>query len=205
MDLIKIQNKFKTLNQANNSIYCYFQSWSHPSSPTWQQRLYLRKTLVNYLERHISIKNKQELLTPGEKPYHPSASISISHCKILGGFIVSFDPQTLIGLDIEEILRVKLTLTNRISQKEEITEAPQIALLWVAKESALKCIPQKEHKSFLISQIFISNWNLIAPKAYSFCFQAEDYLGTGIAFIEKAVAIASSYLHFADSPTNKNV
>ena len=173
--------------------YYYFHFFDHP---TWEERLKLREILLNHLEKLIHLgKDKEKLLIPGRRPWISLASISISHCKILGGFIFSLDTNTSIGLDIEEIVRIRPGLTDRLSQKKEVEQAPTDALLWVAKEASFKCLPPN-NKSIFMSHIYIFNWSHLHSEAYSFCFQVKDYTGNGIAFIEKDLAVANAQITF---------
>ncbi len=171
--------------------YCYFHFFDRP---TWQERLKLRKILSNHLEKVVHLgADRKKLLMPGKRPWADLASISISHCKILGGFIFSLKLNISVGLDIEQIVRVKPGLIDRLSQVEEVQQAPVNALLWVAKEASFKCIPPG-NDSLFISHICIFDWNLLQSDAYSFCFQAKDYKGNGIAFIEKDLVIANAQI-----------
>ena len=199
----KIKNKFRQINFMcwGDSLYCYFCFFDQP---TWQERLKLRKILLDHLEKFVDLgKDRQKLLTPGKRPWTDLASISISHCKILGGFIFSLKPHIFIGLDIEQIVRVKPCLINRISQREEVQQAPTEALLWVAKEASFKCISPSD-KSLLISHIYVSHWNFLQTNAYSFCFKAKNCGGNGIAFIEKDVVIANTVFKNVNQNQLKN-
>ena len=187
----KIQNTFQQLNQEywKSCPYFYFQYFDD-LGPTWQARQKLRLILLNHLEEFISLDPyRAELATPGKKPSIPFASISISHCRILGGFIFSINSHIPIGLDIEEVKRVKPNMIARLSQQQEIQQAPTDSLLWVAKESSFKCLPISTGQMFL-SHIYISHWQTLQSNAYSFSFQAKSFHGKGIAFLEEDLAIA---------------
>lgn len=187
----KIQNTFKQLNQGywKSCPYFYFHYFDD-LGPTWQARQRLRRILLNHLEEFIHLgQYRVKLSIPGKKPWIPFVSISISHCKVLGGFIFSMDSCMSIGLDIEEVKRVRSDVIARLSQKKEIQQAPTDALLWVAKESSFKCLPQ-DADCFLLSHVHISNWNILQFKAYSFDFQIKSFHGKGIAFLEGDLAIA---------------
>ena len=189
----KIKDTFRQVNLMywDSCPHCYFHFFDQL---TWEERLKLRKVLSSHLEKSANLgKDKEKLLIPGKQPLTDLASISISHCKILGGFIFSLKPNISIGLDIEQVVRVRPGLINRISQIEEVQQAPTDALLWVAKEASFKCIPLG-NDSLFISHICISNWNLLQANAYSFCFQVKDYSGSGIAFIEQDIVIASAQM-----------
>ena len=191
-----IQDTFKRLHQRHWKDCPYFYCYPfEKSGPTLQERQRLRAILLNHLERSIPLskKNKSELSTPGRKPQIPSVSISISHCKVLGGFVFSTDSNVSIGLDLEEAKRVKPSVITHICQKKEVQQAPMNALLWVAKESSFKCLPSNPGQ--FLSHVCILNWQILQSNAYSFCFQTKDDRGQGIAFLEENLAIAYSRIN----------
>ena len=189
----QIKGKFEQINLIywNSCPSYYFRFFDQP---TWEERLKLREVLSSHLEKVVDLgADKKKLLMPGKRPWADLASISISHCKVLGGFIFSLKSSISIGLDIEQINRVKPGLVNRLSQIEEVQQAPTDALLWAAKEAAFKCIPP-DNDSLLISQVYSFDWSLLEANAYSFCFRVKNYNGTGIAFIEKDIVIANAQI-----------
>lgn len=124
----------------------------------------LESSLENFPEDY-----KRKLLIPGSPPRIPGVSISISHCPILGGFIFSHDKNISLGLDVEKMDRVSLQLVQRVSDFDEVNEAPEVSFLWVAKEAAFKCIPSGEQKHFL-RDLFIFQWEEMEEGVYNFNF-----------------------------------
>lgn len=81
--------------------------------------------------------------------------LSISHCPVAGGFVVSRKP---VGLDLEVASRVKPAVIARISRPGELESAPGAAALWAAKEAAFKALQHAERSPDLASQIEIGDW-----------------------------------------------
>ena len=77
---------------------------------------------------------------------------SISHTHTEGGFAVSKFP---VGFDLEVTSRVTLELVTRISFDEELTQAPDFASLWCAKEAAFKALKHFKQPK-VVSQIKIN-------------------------------------------------
>lgn len=92
---------------------------------------------------------------------YPFSDSSISHCQNLGGYAFSmFDSNHVhqIGFDLEESNRVRPEIAKRVSfNEDEFAAASSAASLWVAKESAFKCLkgPRQPH---VISEIEIGDW-----------------------------------------------
>ena len=202
-----IQNQIQTLSRTVfklESIYCHFTAFNS-KEVTWQERLELRKKLVQELKHHysfiidqkaggISVKLWDNLLKPSGSLKNPLVAISISHCPILGGFIFSFDKRLSLGLDVELVYRLTDKLLSRISTKDELKAAPGAAFLWAAKEASFKCASSLEKATtLLISQCLISQWQRIEPESYCFHFQMENSKctkGQGFAFLAEELVLA---------------
>ena len=196
--LVDIPDNFKKKSQFICNLKSFHSGFkTFPlRKPTWQDRLALRKNLVQELKHRFSLREPPEenrtvlnkafnsLLLPGEKPESHLATISISHCTGLGGFVFSFDKDRLLGLDIEEISRINPQLLNRVSTRKELKEVPFKPFLWVAKEAGVKCFNSNGKVHFL-SQCLISKWQRIGEKIYCFDFNladSENRKGQGTAF-----------------------
>lgn len=109
------------------------------------------------LEQGYSL--NQTILDLAQVPSSEQVSISISHCPLLGGFALVRKP-IQVGLDVEQRDRIKPRIVKRVSTAEEVSNAPFLDFLWVAKESVFKaclgiCQPA------VISDIRVFDWDLV--------------------------------------------
>jgi phosphopantetheinyl transferase (holo-ACP synthase) len=103
------------------------------------QRLNLRRHLVDGLKQ-FKHSTKPELLDLLKVPMHSDLSLSLSHTKAYSCF--SWCPKpSAIGVDIEDLLRLKTSLITRVSSPSEMSTAPRWELLWSCKEAVFKAIP----------------------------------------------------------------
>ena len=73
-------------------------------------------------------------------PKSAAHSISISHCKGLGGFAIA-PAQFALGFDIEVSARVRKSDIARVaSDPAEVAESPTPSAFWTAKEAAFKSL-----------------------------------------------------------------
>ncbi|MYE07356.1 MAG: 4'-phosphopantetheinyl transferase superfamily protein [Oligoflexia bacterium] len=146
----------------------------------WQNRKHLREQLVQTIEQQYKKKlpseQKKTLLTPGVPPQLPFASVSVSHCAFLGGFVISpsgslntpssslklaFVKQPFIGFDLEQLGRAKEKTLLRISNKKELSDTPSPSALWSAKEAAYKSISSLQRDTH-IKHISIFGWQPVS-------------------------------------------
>ncbi len=176
-----IQSQFVKLNQKCwcSSICGHFYFLGPPN---YKVRLQLRQSLVSQLEKQTILGvYRQPLLTPGGPPKGPGMAISISHCRILAGFIFEYSPNIFLGLDIEQKSRITKRVVNRVSNKEEIISAPSLALLWGAKEAAFKTIDEKNSK-ITLSNVRMTNWKVLDQRSHGFVFCCKAFQGEGYIF-----------------------
>ena len=105
----------------------------------------------------------------------------------MGGFLFSVGDDTSPGLDIEQADRVSWRIVSRVSQEGETSQAPHPALLWSAKEAAVKSLPP----GALLSRVKILRWKrLLSEEGHQFEFQAlGGEMGRGVAFHVKNLVI----------------
>ncbi len=170
------EQAIKILHQLSgylNVSYFYCELKDFSQKPQWEDRVALRKTMVQQLKTQYQKHNKTcelkagkllkskllelALLKPGGDLKNNIAVISISHSPGLAGFVFSFDKNITIGFDIELTKRVTTPVIRRIATKKELTLMPHKALLWVAKESICKCHPKK---GFLLKNAQVKSWLL---------------------------------------------
>lgn len=84
-------------------------------------------------------------------------SISISHCPIAGGFLVSPINDGQVGLDLEDRAKVSREIVLRMGDESEVLLAPEPAVLWAAKEATFKSLLGPSQPSAL-SQVKIAGW-----------------------------------------------
>ena len=93
-------------------------------------------------------------------------SLSISHDKMLGGFVHTTDDCSL-GFDIEINERLNEKNVRRFASEEEFLNAPSASTLWTAKEAAYKALPFTQQPT-VIGEIELTNWKNI-DKNWSLC------------------------------------
>lgn len=108
-----------------------------------------RELLRQVLKKHLGV-----LTDPGNWSQQPIGSnfYSLSHEKQSSLIALSKAP---VGCDIVSNQRCSTKLLQRVSEAQEIQEAPSMPHLWVAKESALKSLLKKD---VLLSQLKIHQW-----------------------------------------------
>lgn len=94
------------------------------------------------IREHLATKesqyfNRQQLAQLYDLNWIPECSgfVSISHCKLSGGYTFS---NLAHGFDIEELTRISVPVLKRTSQETEIHSAPRPEFLWCAKEAGFK-------------------------------------------------------------------
>ena len=188
------------------NLSCHLIGFDKQSS-SLQKRKQLREHLVKTIEKKfpkkLSLEQKNVLLTPGGVPQTPFASVSISHCALMGGFVISqldsavnlFYPPTeyssnkplFIGFDLEQLGRAKEKTVLRISNKKELAQAPSPSALWSAKEAAYKSISSLQ-SDIHIKHISIFDWQSIVQsntdtKIYDYQFITANKNIKGKGFI----------------------
>ena len=151
------------------NLSCHLISFDQHSS-SLEQRKKLREQLIQEIEKlwpnKLSMEQKTFLLTPGNPPQIPFASVSLSHCAVIGGFIISPSFQASIGFDLEQFGRAKKKIVLRIANKNELNQSPSPSTLWSAKEAAYKSLyPFQPHT--YIKKIFIFDWQSILYDYYN--------------------------------------
>lgn len=111
------------------------------------QRLNLRRQLIESLKQ-FKHSTRPELLNLLQVPQHPDLSISLSHTKTYSYYGWCPKPSA-IGVDIEDLLRLKTSLITRVSSPSEMSTAPREELLWSCKEAVFKAVPAVNVLSFV--------------------------------------------------------
>ncbi|MFN7263229.1 MAG: 4'-phosphopantetheinyl transferase superfamily protein [Pseudobdellovibrionaceae bacterium] len=88
-------------------------------------------------------------------PDWQTGNLSLSHTKDLGGYLCSHS--AFVGFDIETIERVREDMVLRVSNYQELQEAPSPAALWCAKEAVFKALLKLQQPKVL-SSIQITGW-----------------------------------------------
>lgn len=135
--------------QFNGDIHLDLKSASTYSD----HRLKLRKALY----RKTKIKN---VLNLNHFPNIDPKYVSLSHCPVMGGFVISQQP---VGLDLEQYQRLSSSVLKRISKDEEqkLFTENQMKALWTVKESVYKC--EKSFESNIPSVKILSKEVLESP------------------------------------------
>ena len=121
-----------------------------------------RENIRNHLEEEFSSHFSREQLATlpdlNQIPIASSGFFSISHNQQIGGFSYS---NLEHGFDVEVINRISNPIIQRTSSEPERASAPNVKFLWVAKESALKALPNRDRNSvskFLITDLVCYDW-----------------------------------------------
>lgn len=96
-----------------------------------------RRKIRDYLAQRFEAQAVHDLGDLSRLPELRDGFVSVSHCRGLGGFLVS---PAWSGFDVELTDRVTPELAARIGDMEEFAQAPDPAALWCAKESAFKAL-----------------------------------------------------------------
>jgi hypothetical protein len=118
-------------------------------------RLNLRQGLKHFLEQQGE-RASSDFDDLEKRPINAAWSLSISHTDGLGGFVALRSPDR-IGFDIEVPSRIQPNLIQRLSSPTELAAAPQLRLLWTAKEAVFKSLPSSIQPK-VMSHIQIRDW-----------------------------------------------
>lgn len=129
------------------------------------QRKLLRQQLFAKLQES-GYSTDSELLDLLKVPQHNDLSLSLSHCKDYSALAWCLKPQTL-GIDIEDLLRLKKELISRVSSQAEVSQAPRFDLLWSCKEAVFKSLSPSKHLKVL-GNVEVFDWNLLRNDTWSF-------------------------------------
>lgn len=84
-------------------------------------------------------------------------SVSIAHCRTLGGYAWT-SSRGLLGVDVEEAGRLGPAAIARVSTPVELQNCPDQKFLWVAKEAGFKALAAATGVP-TVSEVVIDNWN----------------------------------------------
>lgn len=115
----------------------------------------LQQRLNTYWNESVLAPEIQAVSNLEQVPQFKKLYTSISHGQNMGGFVISKRP---VGFDLEQISRVLPAIVARVSMPEEVTLAPSIAHLWVAKEATYKAL-MHFHQPKVLSDVLIGGWN----------------------------------------------
>lgn len=116
---------------------------------------------------------------------------SVSHCPQVGIVIAAPHP---IGVDVENLARLKEATVARVSTPTEILAAPHIADLWCAKEACFKALRAYQQPS-VISKVSIGEWRNIDSQFEIFhCLNATSF---GSPLNHRGVTTKSNQICFA--------
>lgn len=130
-------------------------------SPEPDHRHKIRQALETHLASRGEIISARDLT---KQPHSERFSISIAHSIPAGGFAL-VSKEFLIGFDIEDLGRNFEKAVPRVSSPEELSQAPDMAALWVAKEALLKA-----KRLSLIHEARVETWKTLDPSS---CFFSE--------------------------------
>lgn len=111
----------------------------HPrfSSSEQNHRTLLREAIYENLSHAFTRESRSKVLLLDLIPTPENGYLSLVHCQGWGGYIYASRP---IGIDIEVAQRVVRGIIERVSNEEELKNAPDPRLLWVGKEACFKSL-----------------------------------------------------------------
>lgn len=130
-----------------------------------EQRSFLRMQLSTKLQES-GYTTSADLLDLLKIPQHKELSLSLSHCKEYSALAWCLKPKTL-GIDIEDLLRLKKETVSRVSTSEEMSLAPRYDLLWPCKEAVFKSLSPSQNVKVL-GNVEIFDWKLLRTDTWSF-------------------------------------
>lgn len=117
----------------------------------------------------------------GHVPRLVNGAVSISHCRLLGGWAYSASARRL-GFDLELAVRARPELVLRQATPEEFAEAPNPVALWTAKEAAYKFLIG-ENQPLTAKEIQINNWRPCEePAGYRFSARHDGQVFIGVSW-----------------------
>ena len=190
---LTIKKMLKCFGQKNITVGSLSFSKQQPDI---EERRKLRYKLIEKIKQHKDFQKHQksfkeaQLLNIGGKPKGSIVALSISHTRSIGVFLFTFDKSLSIGFDIENKNRVTKKVIERVSSKEELSQAPEVSLLWTAKEAGFKSLSAKTGALFL-SDCLISQWTK-EKEFYKFqCYSKKtEQIAMGIAGFKDHLVIA---------------
>lgn len=108
--------------------------------------------------------------------------VCISHCRSIGGFVLSNGP---IGFDIEETRRVSPAVAERMSHQNDDKQSPSPAALWTAREAVYKSLGARQPA--IMNDFAITNW--VALNHDTFRFHSSNGVGFAILSAPWTMAI----------------
>lgn len=117
----------------------------------------------------------EEILDLSRPPQLPSSFVSISHCPLATGFVLSLSP---VGLDVEQISRIRRPVIERIAEASEIALFKEPEFIFPIKEACWKAMAS-ELGITTVSQIKIKDWD---SESWIFTcdFNSQSIPGAGI-------------------------
>lgn len=151
-------------------------------------RFNIRQNILELLNG-LKIKfDKRLLLDTSLRPIIKKCSISISHSRQLGGYILSLDGETSVGFDIEQSSRITKKVVDRIDTSCNASMKSKVPdLIWVAKEASFKAMSNAGKKT-LLKNLFIKIGHIKNNILY---YEFND-VGQGVAFRYNGHAISIS-------------
>lgn len=150
----KVIKQFITEKIGPNT-QCIFKLDPNWSSQNSDFRKKIRTDLINELKTNFNLIEFENLEDTNQIPKLKSWSISISHSKSFGAYIaIQIDEHKCsIGIDFEDVNRIKMDILERVSNTEEIELYKNQKELWPAKEAAFKALAKQHSNLRLLSDL----------------------------------------------------
>ena len=146
-------------------------------SANQNHRAEIRSCLTKDFSNHFSRAQLAQLNDLTWLPEASDGSISISHCKQLGGFAYS---KFKAGFDVEDITRISSRVLKRTAGEEENAACPVPEFLWVAKEAGFKALSDSD-PTLVISDLVCFEWHShIENQVFSFRLKSQKTLAFGL-------------------------
>ena len=137
------------------------RQWSRKALRQVQLLEDMVQSVQHWARSQKKLRQLQTAESGSESSFRAYPSLSFSYTLNCGAFLFLLEPDISIGFDIERPDRMREAIVRRVSSKKEWAEAASNALhpalLWGAKEAALKCLSNGREK-LLMKHCLISKW-----------------------------------------------
>lgn len=149
----------------------------------------VREALYDKLKKLELAGDLESILDLDKIPKLEVGAVSISHCRLMGGWAYSSGAERL-GFDLELVERARPELVLAASSEGEMSEAPHPVALWTAKEAAFKYL-RGENQPLTPKEIQITGWNPEPEGFYRFSAVIGGQIIAGVSWAKGELVWAS--------------
>jgi 4'-phosphopantetheinyl transferase EntD len=153
-----------------------------------EHRSSIREALETMLTK-LGLEGLEGVRDLSQAPRLPAGAVSISHCRLMGGWAYSASAERL-GFDLELVERARPELVLRAATQAELDEAPSAVALWTAKEAAFKFLIG-DKQPLTPKEIQITGWNFEDEGFYRFSAVYDGQIISGVSWAKGELVWAS--------------